>query len=217
MPRALRARKTKPSAPTGPDGFLFGSSIVVFAAMKNALSQIWHYARWPVFILVVGFVVLVAWRLKLMYEADDTNAAVAVIHANRLTEEDVFGDLPPEPDKAANDATLAGIDFNGNGIRDDVERAIYFKYQASARQAAPAFQYAKALQMEFTHVYNSPTLVAVLQEESRASLCLSDRQKKEEINNLVFNTEQRKQWGEQILEKYMVSYTLPSDGCDISL
>lgn len=179
--------------------------------------RIWHIVRWPLAMLLLAFIALVIWRYQVLVEQDKTDAAVAAIHANRLTHEDVFGDLPQEPNKAENDATLAGIDTNQNGIRDDVERAIYYKYQASAKDAAPAFQYAKALQMEFTNVYNSATLVAVLQEESKASLCLSDRQKKEEINKLVFNTDQRKQWGEQILEKYLVSYTLPQDGCDISL
>ncbi len=184
--------------------------------MKEIISKIWHWVRWPLFVLGIGFVVLVAWRLKLLYELDDTNAAVAAIHANRLTEEDVFGDLPPEPDKAENDATLAGIDVNTNGIRDDVERAIYFKYQASAKEAAPAFQYAKALQMEFTKVYNSATLVAVIQEESRGYSCVYGRE--EEIENLVFNTEARKQYAEDIRDKYMVSYKLPNgEDCDLSL
>ena len=32
--------------------------------------------------------------------------------------------LPPEPDPKKNDETLLGIDFNHNGIRDDVERLI---------------------------------------------------------------------------------------------
>ncbi|MFT7824865.1 MAG: Ig-like domain-containing protein, partial [Sulfurimonas sp.] len=36
--------------------------------------------------------------------------------------------LPPEPDKALNDSTLLGIDVNHNGVRDDVERYIYTKY-----------------------------------------------------------------------------------------
>ena len=31
-------------------------------------------------------------------------------------------ELPPEPDKALNDSTLLGVDVNGNGVRDDVER-----------------------------------------------------------------------------------------------
>jgi len=36
--------------------------------------------------------------------------------------------LPPEPDPTLNNATLGGVDSNGNGVRDDVERAIYKKY-----------------------------------------------------------------------------------------
>ena len=36
--------------------------------------------------------------------------------------------LPPEPDPDLNNATLGGVDSNNNGVRDDVERAIYKKY-----------------------------------------------------------------------------------------
>lgn len=170
--------------------------------------------RWPLFVIGVAFVALVAWRYTLLVEQDKTDAAVQAIHANRLTREDVFGDLPPEPNKAENDATLAGVDVNANGIRDDVERAIYFKYQASAKEAAPAFQYAKALQMEFTDVYNSATLVAVLQEEGRAYICMEDGE--DYIEDLVFNTEVRKQTREELYEKHMTSYGLPnSDFCDL--
>lgn len=32
--------------------------------------------------------------------------------------------VPPAPDMAANNATLEGVDSNGNGVRDDVERTI---------------------------------------------------------------------------------------------
>ncbi len=32
--------------------------------------------------------------------------------------------VPPAPDVAANNATLAGVDSNGNGVRDDVERKV---------------------------------------------------------------------------------------------
>jgi hypothetical protein len=188
--------------------------------MKGAriLSSVWHWVRWPLAVLAVGFIALVAWRYQLLVAQDKTDADVAAIHANRLTRDDVFGDLPPEPDKAQNDATLAGIDTNQNGIRDDVERAIYFKYQNSAKEAAPAFQYAKALQMEFTDVYNSGTLVAVIQEEGRASLCLSDVQKKDEIRKWFYNTDARTKARDQMLEKYMTSYTLlNTEECDISL
>ncbi|MDB5225329.1 MAG: hypothetical protein JWL87_281 [Candidatus Adlerbacteria bacterium] len=184
--------------------------------MNDSLRRLWRWVRWPLTLLALGFIVLVAWRLKLLYEQDDTNAAVAAIHANRLTQEDVFGDLPPEPNEAENNATLAGIDSNNNGIRDDVERAIYFKYQESAKAAAPAFQYAKALQMEFTRVYNSETLVAVIQEEGRGYSCVYGRE--EEVENLVFNTEMRKKFREDIREKFMTSYkSLNEEDCDIIL
>jgi len=38
--------------------------------------------------------------------------------------------LPPEPDPTINNATLLGIDSNNNGVRDDVERWIYEKYDS---------------------------------------------------------------------------------------
>lgn len=184
--------------------------------VKSALIKVWRAARWPLVVLLLACMALVAWRYQVLVDQDKTNADVAAIHANKLTRDDVFGDLPPEPNKAENDATLAGIDSNQNGIRDDVERAIYFTYQASAKEAAPALQYAKALQMEFTHVYNSATLVAVLQEEDRGFACVYGREK--EIEGLVFNTESRKNYREEILKKYMVSYTLPNgEDCDLSI
>jgi hypothetical protein len=32
--------------------------------------------------------------------------------------------VPPEPDPVQNNATIAGVDVNGNGVRDDIEREI---------------------------------------------------------------------------------------------
>ena len=37
--------------------------------------------------------------------------------------------LPPEPDEILNNSTLLGIDVNGNGVRDDVERKIIETYR----------------------------------------------------------------------------------------
>ena len=42
--------------------------------------------------------------------------------------------LPPEPLPEENNATLVGIDSNDNGVRDDVERAIYTTYPTKIRQ-----------------------------------------------------------------------------------
>lgn len=53
--------------------------------------------------------------------------------------------LPPEPNPAINNATLLGIDSNGNGVRDDVEIWIYTTYDkpiehAVFMQSARAYQ-----------------------------------------------------------------------------
>lgn len=42
--------------------------------------------------------------------------------------------LPPEPDPKINNSTLLGIDSNNNGVRDDVERAIYEKFPKEIRR-----------------------------------------------------------------------------------
>jgi len=63
--------------------------------------------------------------------------------------------LPPEPDKATNDATLPGVDMNGNGVRDDVERWIYERFSKDPdypkTKVSIAMQYAKAYQYIITH------------------------------------------------------------------
>ncbi|NPC56659.1 hypothetical protein [Caenimonas soli] len=53
--------------------------------------------------------------------------------------------VPPEPDKALNQATVAGVDSNGNGVRDDVERLIATQFGTSAPIYAQAMTHAKTL------------------------------------------------------------------------
>ena len=184
--------------------------------------RVWRWVRWPVYILAVlaiAFVALVIWRIFVLADNDQTKVDVARIHATKLVWSDVNGTLPPEPDPAENNATLVGVDSNKNGIRDDVERAIYLKYKDTPRVAIAALQYAKELQMEFTEVRNSETLVAVIQEEDRGFQCVGDRKTRKEVEALILNSEQRKIYQESILKKYMTSYSLPNtvEVCDILL
>ena len=185
--------------------------------MKEFLRAVWRWARWPVYaalVLALMFVALVIWRMFVLADNDQTKVDVARIHATKLTWSDINGELPPEPDTAENNATLAGVDSNSNGIRDDVERTIYLKYKDTPRVAIAALQYAKELQMEFTEVRNSETLVAVIQEEGRGFGCVYGNEKI--VKDLVFNTEVRKQFREDIRRKYMVSYALLNgEDCDI--
>lgn len=54
--------------------------------------------------------------------------------------------VPPEPDVAANNATLAGVDSNSNGVRDDVERKIAQQFGNDPSKYQSVFNYAKTEQ-----------------------------------------------------------------------
>ncbi len=180
------------------------------------VKKVWGYVRWPLTIFIIAFIVFIAWRVQVLYDKEATAEAVAAIHANKLTWADINGDLPAEPDVAANSATLAGIDSNQNGIRDDVERAIYNKYKSTPKVAIAMLQYAKALQMEFTHVTNSETLVAVMQEQGRGLSCALGYE--EEVKSLVFNNQERSNFREEVRAKFMTGYALSEgEDCDIVL
>src|SRR3989338_1924113 len=188
-------------------------------SMKNFLHVAWRWVRWPVLVLGFLYAVLVGFRTFVLFDEEKTNEAVAAIHAQKITLADVQGtNLPPIPDQAENDATVEGIDKNNNGIRDDVELAIFKKYPNSAKIRAAALQYASALQMELTKVFNSETLVAVIQQEGRASICLLDTETADELEKTIINTETRIRFQKEIYEKYMTSYALPnSNFCDVNI
>jgi hypothetical protein len=54
--------------------------------------------------------------------------------------------VPPEPDATLNAATLAGVDSNSNGVRDDVERKIADSFGSDKLKYESALTLAKAEQ-----------------------------------------------------------------------
>jgi hypothetical protein len=164
--------------------------VVVWLVMKDSFLRVWRWIRWPLFILVGLYCVLVAVRVFMLFDEDKTAAAVAQIHAQKITLADVDGSkLPPAPDPAANNATVAGIDANNNGVRDDVELAIFDKYPTDKKARAAALQYAMTEQMYLTKVTNTPTWKAVAEENGRAGLCVKGKNIDwEEIQKLISNT-----------------------------
>jgi len=182
---------------------------------------------------------IVAMVLRYNYKTK-TEDALAKINSVVLTIDDVMGkNLPPKPIKDLNDMTIAGFDVNNNGIRDDVELAIFEKYPDSAKIRAGMLQYALALQLELTEVINSETLVVILQKESNARICidnagpeinlntdpkiakeaivLTDNRKKE-VDNFMLNTDLRSKKQLDIYKKYMTTYlTSLEKNCDIDL
>lgn len=194
---------------------------------------------WIVVSLAVAFVALVIVRMFHFANLERTNAQVAKIHATKLTLDDVMGkNLPPDPGAEA-DKTIAGIDVNKNGIRDDVELAIFKEYPDSARIRAAELQYALELQNELNNVFNSETLVATIQEEGRGHLCIKNTvpprkvsdssstitsnlvlisARANEVEELVVNTEMRKSKQKEIYQQFMTSYgSIEKEDCDIDL
>ncbi len=207
--------------------------------MKNILHRTWRIIRIPLGVLLILYIGLVVYRIPAAFEREKTKETVARIHAQKLTLADVTGErLPPVPDPSEVDATIEGIDANSNGIRDDVELAIFKLYPNSARIRAAELQYAKALQFYFIDVFNSETLVAAIQEEERGDFCIAETTPKvdlsdteenirqafaladeysKEVEDLMFNIPERRQKYQEIF-KYMTSYgSIGGENCDIDL
>ena len=202
--------------------------------------RLWRIIRWPLGVLVVLYAALVIYRIPAVMEKQRTTETVERIHAQKLTIENVNGEhLPPPPDPAQVDATVEGIDANMNGIRDDVELAIFKKYPNSAKVRAAELQYAMALQMYLTEVFNSETWKAVAIRSGKGYGCVYDTgprvtlseseeriqqafavvdKRLNETENLVFNTPKRKQIYEDVSRKFTTSFG-GSDGqdCDLQL
>ncbi|QQG37941.1 MAG: hypothetical protein HYS26_00055 [Candidatus Kaiserbacteria bacterium] len=182
-----------------------------------ALKAAWRWIKWPLLVLLVIYIALVIWRIFDRQSEIDTQQIVAEIQSKRLTIADVDGsDLPPAPDPALADATIEGIDSNGNGIRDDVELAIFAKYPNDKKIRAAELQYAMALQMYLTKVMNTETWVAAVQQESRAYGCIFEnasdpalenaRKTSERVEGLVLNTDGRKSAYDRVEKKYTTSF-----------
>ena len=170
------------------------------------ISRIWRIIRIPLVVIAVLFVGLMIYRVPVVMNRIKTDEVVKKIHAQKLTMADVLGqNLPPEPDAFLKDATIEGIDANNNGIRDDVELAIFKLHPDSARVRAAELQYAMALQIKLTEVFNTETWKISSIEDSRGYACISETYPRNnlqefikvtdalvrEINDLQYSTDKR--------------------------
>ena len=181
-------------------------------------------------VVLILYAGLVVYRMFVLQGEKNTDAEVAKIHATRLSLDDVMGkNLPPAPTNP--DATVQGVDANKNGIRDDVELAIFKEYPNFAKTRAVLLQYALVLQMQMTLPdVNQQTFTATVEDKDRALNCIwsisprSDIKKFEEettrneefVTSRQTNTEQRKKY-QHDLYNYLGSYSSPNEGCDLDL
>lgn len=172
---------------------------------------------------------IIRWPFRLKEEK--TAEQVVKIHATKLQLNDVLGkNLPPDPGAEA-DKTVAGIDANKNGIRDDVELAIFKEYPNSAKTRAVLLQYALVLQMQMTlPIVNKETVTATVEDRSKALNCvwsissradmkkfITETDKNENfVESRQINTKQRKKYRENFYE-YLGSYSGSHEGCDLDL
>lgn len=81
--------------------------------------------------------------------------------------------LPPDPGEAG-DATLEGVDVNGNGIRDDIERWIYLTYPDSEKLRMALIQEYYPMQNMIIHGHqqNRDAVYDDMDAMQRSSECL---------------------------------------------
>ncbi|MBI2618346.1 hypothetical protein HYW58_02760 [Candidatus Kaiserbacteria bacterium] len=198
--------------------------------------KIWIIGRWILLILAVLFVGLVIYRIPFIAEQERTEEAITRIEAQVLTKEDVTGErLPPQPDQALVNATVEGIDANKNGIRDDVELAIFERYSGdiNIKIRAAMLQYAIAQQVYLTDVSNSEIWIAAVKHRGRGIGCLvevafeeytdiKDQIGKTDewimfVSDLIFNSDRRLEKKNEI-DQFDTAY---ADGgtetCDVDL
>lgn len=199
--------------------------------------KIFKIFAWVILILVGLFIILLVFRTFHYFDVQKTNDQVNVIHSTKLSLDDVTGQILPSDPGIEADKTIQGIDANNNGIRDDVEIAIYKEYPNSAKTRAVLLQYALVLQMETTQSINNTTLsTEIMREETRANTCLGDilvPRKAPDfsrgydevekiysyinfIENIQFNTKERKDYRETFL-KNVRSFSDIEESCDIDL
>lgn len=200
---------------------------------ENKKNINWKKILWrtgaAIFII---FVILVIARMPYVYEKRKTEEQVAKIHNTKLTMDDVMGvNLPPAPGPDA-DKTIAGIDANKNGIRDDVELAIFKEYPDSAKTRAVLLQYALALQMEAVQpIVNEGTVTAVAEDGGRAYACVGKITSRDDMNkyseivdarrkfveNKQLNTEIRRKSQIDFYDNNLGSFSLPHESCDLDV
>jgi hypothetical protein len=79
--------------------------------------------------------------------------------------------LPPDPGEAGK-VTLEGIDSDGDGVRDDIQRYIALTYPDSERTRTALIQYTKVIQFTLLDADNSEVSTVHARERERAIDCL---------------------------------------------
>lgn len=215
-----------PERETDPKKIMQTYSVSVCGPIRNFLRAHW---KW---LLICAAPLLLYGAMYLYFVAEqkykdyrfplEKAAAEAKLGGVRITLADAVGThVPPVPDSVINSSTVAGVDANLNYIRDDVEHALFALYPKTSatdelgntedtnlKKRAAALQYAQALQLFLTRVYDEHSIRIFFQYESDAWDCIGEEweQESEMIESLVLDTEMRKLKKTEIYNKFMTSF-----------
>lgn len=125
-------------------------------------------------IIIILFFIFIFNRFFHYRKEERIKKQVGLIHSAKISLADVMGNsLPLYPENP--NATIVGVDVNLNGVRDDVELAIFQKYPESAKIRAGLLQYAQVQQMILSQpLVNEEVATEIAKEDSRADKCLAD-------------------------------------------
>ena len=197
--------------------------------LKEIFSKkVFKVFKWIFLILIGLFFILIVFRTFHYMDVQKTESQVVKIHSTKLSMDDVMGkSLPANPGIEA-DKTIQGVDANNNGIRDDVELAIFKEYPDSAKTRAVLLQYALALQMETTQPFvNEEIATATAEKESQSYDCIGEIVSRNDndleiidnyrnfVKNIQLNTTERNKIKTDFDDKTR-SFELKS-GCDLDL
>jgi hypothetical protein len=181
------------------------ASVVVTGTFKdNTIKEVNNQVEW--IITPSGSVDINGATLTTLKDNDTTIKAKIDNVVSNAVDLDIYWEvdgyaLPPEPDEIENNATLEGVDSNGNGVRDDVERKIYAKYPKKLHRellldGARVFQEIMAQPTEkaietqkgVSRIIHCEIYLGHLDEEIHSDDWLENG---EYIKDLTFNTKER--------------------------
>ncbi len=128
---------------------LGGDIAVIYIPIQNDLITI-SYAIWEPRFIPTYESILDSIVIKETEERTSEQSTSAMETINGIA-------VPPEPDPELNNATLAGIDVNENGVRDDVERLIAREFGSNESQYLEVMSFARAEQKTITEPSNEAT------------------------------------------------------------
>lgn len=204
-----------------------GKMSEIRSGQKSLSQKIISFAKWFTIVILSVFIVSLILRSIQLRQIEKTERQVEIIHASRITMDDVMGEkLPPDPGEEGN-KTVVGIDANKNGIRDDVELAIFKEYPNSAKTRAALLQYARAHSMTVEQPFlNNKIATEISREISRGSYCIGTTIPEEDnsfdkylslmdfMEDSLFNNKDRDDASNKFFKKVR-SYSDLENECDI--